>query len=181
MTQTGGCSCGRIRYRLTNTPLVVHACHCRNCQRITGGAFVINIWIEKEYFKTSGAKPRSYKTKGGSGKAHEAFFCGTCGTYIWSCYAIAPGDAVFVRAGTLDKPGVVKPDIHLFARTKLPWLTLPEGIPAFRSGYNISRVWPQASLERLRVNVAKHTDQQANSAKMRTRKPNNSRSVQAPV
>jgi hypothetical protein len=153
MTRTGGCSSGKIRYRLTNNPLVVHACHCRDCQRITGGAFVINIWIEREYFETSGAKPKSHKTAGGTGKTHEAFFCGNCDTYLWSRYAISPGDAVFVRAGTLDKPDSVKPDIHLFTRTKVPWLTLPERVPAFRTAYKIPDVWPAASLARLQANV----------------------------
>ena len=151
---TGGCSCGAIRYRLTNSPLVVHACHCRDCQRITGGAFVINLWIERQYVEASGAKPKSYLTAGGSGKEHEAFFCGKCGTYVWSRYGIAPGDALFVRAGTLDNPKAVKPDIHLFTRHKLPWLSIPEGVPAFRSAYKIDKVWPAAKKERLRQSVA---------------------------
>ncbi len=49
MNLEGGCSCGAIRYKLTNTPLIVHACHCRDCQRVTGSGFVINIWIEKRF------------------------------------------------------------------------------------------------------------------------------------
>jgi hypothetical protein len=55
MSLEGGCSCGAIRYELTNTPLIVHACHCRDCQRITGSGFVINIWIEKRFVEVSGA------------------------------------------------------------------------------------------------------------------------------
>jgi hypothetical protein len=39
----GGCACGTIRYRQTASPLIVHACHCRDCQRLAGGPFVINI------------------------------------------------------------------------------------------------------------------------------------------
>jgi hypothetical protein len=111
---------------------------------------VINLWIEEQYVETSGAKPKSYLTAGGSGKEHQAFFCGKCGTYVWSRYAIAPGDPLFVRAGTLDNPKAVTPDIHLFTRTKLPWLTLPEGVQSFKSGYNIDKVWPAARKERLR-------------------------------
>lgn len=89
MSLEGGCSCGAIRYQLTNTPLIVHACHCRDCQRITGGPFVINIWIEKRFVEPSGAAPKSIKLKGGSGQEHEAFFCDKCGTYVWSRYGIA--------------------------------------------------------------------------------------------
>jgi glutathione-dependent formaldehyde-activating enzyme len=65
--------------------------------------------------------------KGGSGHMHEVFFCGTCGVYVWSRYHGAPGDALFVRAGTLDNPDAVTPDVHIFTRSKLPWLNLPAG------------------------------------------------------
>jgi hypothetical protein len=151
----GGCSCGAIRYRLTNTPMIVHACHCRNCQRITGGPFVINIWIEKKFVEPSGATPKSITLKGGTGRDHEAFFCDTCGTYVWSRYAIAPsGDSLFVRAGTLDSPDAVKPDVHIFTRSKLPWLKLPENALAFETGYKIDDVWPETSKERARQNRA---------------------------
>ena len=53
MNLEGGCSCGAIRYKLTNSPLIVHACHCRDCQRVTGSGFVINIWIEKKFVEAS--------------------------------------------------------------------------------------------------------------------------------
>jgi len=59
MSLEGGCSCGAIRYKLANSPLIVHACHCRDCQRVTGSGFVINIWIEKKFVEASGATPKS--------------------------------------------------------------------------------------------------------------------------
>ena len=150
----GGCACGNIRYQLTSSPLIVHACHCRDCQRITGSAFVINLWIEKKFVEPGAAQPNSFKLKGGSGHTHEVFFCGTCGVYVWSRYHGAPGDALFVRAGTLDNPDAVTPDVHIFTRSKLPWLNLPAGARAFASFYTISKVWSAESQERLRLNRA---------------------------
>jgi len=150
MNLEGGCSCAAVRYKLTANPLIVHACHCRDCQRITGSAFVINIWIEKQFVKTNAASPKSFTLKGGSGKDHEVFFCDKCGTYVWSRYHGAPGDYLFVRAGTLDKPDTVRPDVHIFTRSKLPWLDLPQGVPAFKSFYKIDEVWSAESRERLR-------------------------------
>ena len=44
----GGCACGRVRYRLNAPPMFVHCCHCRDCQRQTGSAFVINALIETD-------------------------------------------------------------------------------------------------------------------------------------
>jgi len=150
----GGCSCGAIRYKLTESPMRVHACHCRDCQRVTGSGFVINLWIEKQFVERTGAIPKSFTLKGGSGKDHEVFFCDKCGTYVWSRYQGAPGvDALFVRAGTLDNPDAVTPDVHIFTRSKLPWLRLPEGALAFETGYKIDDDWPAASKERLRRNL----------------------------
>jgi hypothetical protein len=159
MNLEGGCACGNIRYKLTASPLIVHACHCRDCQRLTGSAFVINIWIERKFVEALSATPKSFRLGGGSGKDHEVFFCDQCGTYVWSRYQIAPGDALFVRAGTLDNPKAVKPDVHIFTRSKMPWLSLPENVPEFKSIYKLEEFWPAASKERLRLNIADRSPQ----------------------
>jgi hypothetical protein len=157
MDLEGGCACGALRYKLTADPLIVHACHCRDCQRLTGSAFVTNIWIEKEFVQAGSALPKSCKLPAASGKDHEVFFCDTCGTYVWSKYYAAPGDTLLVRVGTLDNPEAVKPDVHIFTRSKMPWLALPKDTPTFESFYNIADVWPAASKERLRRNIAEHS------------------------
>ena len=118
---------------------------------------MINIWIEGKFVETNGAMPKAFTLKGGSGKDHEVFFCGTCGTYLWSRYHGAPGDFLFVRAGTLDKPEAVRPDVHIFTRSKLPWLDLPEGVPAFKVFYKTDEVWSAESRERLRRNRSAQT------------------------
>src|SRR5262249_28027204 len=133
MALDGGCACGAIRYTLTNTPLIVHACHCRDCQRLTGSAFVINIWIETKFVETRGAAPESFKLRAPSRRPHEVFFCGRCGTTLWSRYHAVRSDCRFVRAGTLDDPDVGRPDVHIYTRSKVPWLVLPRGARAYRT------------------------------------------------
>ena len=157
VTLEGGCACKAIRYKLTATPLIVHACHCRDCQRLTGSAFVINIWIERKFVEVGPLFPKAFMMAGGSGKHHEVFFCETCGTYLWSRYLIAPGDALFVRAGTLDNPDAVRPDVHIFTRSKLPWLELPKGVRTFESIYHIEKIWSAESRERLRLSLSERT------------------------
>jgi len=154
MNLEGGCVCRTVRYSLNNSPLIVHACHCRDCQRLTGGPFVINIWIERSFVAPGPVAPKSFSLSGGSSKRHDVFFCENCGTTLWSRYHIAPGDTLFVRAGTLDNPEAVTPDVHIFTRSKLPWLQLPEGISVFESIYKIDEVWSPESRERLRLNIA---------------------------
>jgi hypothetical protein len=53
-----------------------------------------------------------------------------------------------VRVGTLDDPAALPPGVHIFTRSKLPWVVLPEGVPAFEVYYEPEKLWPQASLER---------------------------------
>jgi len=149
MNLEGGCACGAIRYELTGKPLIVHACHCRDCQRLSGSAFVVNLWMERKSVRASGAAPQSFRLKGGSGQAHDVFFCADCGTYLWSRYHGAPGDSLLLRGGTLDTPEAVRPDVHIFTRSKVPWLELPKEARAFREFYKTSEVWPQESLARI--------------------------------
>ena len=75
--------------------------------------------------------------------------CPTCQVAIFSHYG-HPGVA-FVRGGTLDEPSSVAPDVHIYTRSKLPWITLPESVPAFEVYYDSKTLWPTASLERLKA------------------------------
>ncbi len=154
MEQEGGCACGAIRYKLTALPLIVHACHCRDCQRLSGSAFVVNIWVERRCVEADHARLRSVRLTAGSGKPHEVFACPDCGTAIYSKYHAAPGDTVLLRAGTLDRPETIKPDVHIFTRSKMPWFEVPAGVPAFQTFYKLAEFWPESSRERLRRNIA---------------------------
>ena len=59
-----------------------------------------------------------------------------------------------MRAGTLDDPSSVAPDVHIYTRSKVPWVELPEGVPAFRAYYDPAEVWPAESRERYRAATA---------------------------
>jgi hypothetical protein len=108
----------------------------------------------EEVRRTRPVAPKSFRLAGGTGKHHDVFFCEACGTTLWSRYHIVPSDCLFVRAGTLDTPEAVRPDVHIHMRSKLPWLNLPDGVPAFQTGYKIDEVWSAESKERLRRNYA---------------------------
>ncbi|HZT93500.1 MAG TPA: GFA family protein [Gaiellaceae bacterium] len=149
MLREGGCSCGAVRYRLTSEPLIVHCCHCLNCQRQTGGAFVINALLEADRLELVTGEPQLVEVPRDDGSAQQIFRCPTCQIAVYSCYS-HPG-IYFVRAGTLDEPASVAPDVHIFTRSKLPWVALPEAVPAYEVVYDLDELWPAESLERLRA------------------------------
>ena len=142
----GGCSCGEIRYRLTSEPLFTNCCHCLNCQRQTGSAFVINVLIESDRVELLAGEPEQVDVPRDDGSTQQVFRCPTCQVAVFSHYG-RPG-VRFVRAGTLDDPSSVAPDAHIFTRSKLPWVLLPESTPAFDVYYDSKTLWPAASLER---------------------------------
>ena len=143
----GGCACGAVRYRLTSEPLFVHCCHCLNCQRQTGSAFVINILIEADRVELLAAQPQPFDVPRSGGQTQRIWRCPTCQVALYSEYT-SPG-VRFVRAGTLDDPASVEPDVHIFTRSKLPWVRLPEATPAFDVYYDTQTLWPAESLRRL--------------------------------
>jgi len=145
--RAGGCACGAVRYRLTSDPLFVHCCHCLNCQRQTGSAFVINLLIETDRVELLAGEPQPVAAPRDDGTEQKIWRCPTCQIALFSEYG---GPQVrFVRAGTLDDPGSVAPDVHIFTRSKLPWVTLPDSVPAFDVYYDMQKLWPAASLERV--------------------------------
>ena len=144
----GHCTCGHVRYEMKTRPLFVHCCHCTWCQRETGTAFALNAMIESERVVLTHGEVEVVDTPSNSGKGQKIARCPKCRVAVWSNYAGA-GDAVrFVRVGTLEEPGLMPPDIHIFTSTKQPWVVLPDGIPAVAEYYDRKRHWPRESLER---------------------------------
>src|SRR6185437_4047328 len=81
------------------------------------------------------------------GSVQQIFRCPDCQVAVASQYGWP--EIWFVRAGTLDEPSTIVPDVHIYARSKLPWVVLPAGVPAFEGYYDSKQLWPAASLERV--------------------------------
>jgi hypothetical protein len=143
----GGCSCGAVRYRLASDPLFIHCCHCLNCQRQTGSAFVINLLIEADRVEFLSGDPQPVVVPRDDGSKQRIYRCPACQIAVYSEYGFP--QVLFVRGGTLDQPSAVEPDVHIYTRSKLPWVALPESVPAFEGYYDSKALWPAESLERL--------------------------------
>lgn len=143
----GGCSCGKLRFRMNAAPLITHACHCHQCQRVTGSAFVLNALIEKSAVTLLSGNIAEVRFPNTS---HTAHYCPDCATYVWSAYNDGRlGNCWFVRVGVLDEAHRLPPNVHIFTESKQPWVLIPEDTPQFERFYNIQKVWPQESLARM--------------------------------
>ncbi len=147
------CACGSIRYQLLAPPMIVHCCHCDDCQRLTGSGFVLNAIIETRAIKLLRGEPVPAPVPRENGP-HDIYRCPECQTALWSRYG-RKYDIRFVRVGTLDEPAALEPDVHIYTRWKLKWLKLPKATPAFRDFYETSKLWSEANLNRLNAALAK--------------------------
>ena len=145
----GGCGCGAVRYRVEGDPIFVNNCHCRLCQRQTGSTSVVNAFFESERITLLRGKLTDHAVKAGSGGPHVIRRCAECGSALWSHYPRLGSLGAGLRVGTLDDPGAFRPDAVIFTENKMPWVALPEGIPAFETVYNQFELLPPERVARL--------------------------------
>ena len=140
-TYEGGCSCGAVRFRLTGAPMFVHCCHCLDCQRQTGGAFAINALYETDRITLLAGTPEPVAMPTDSRRPHDIYRCPRCKVAVWSDYG-GRSYLRFVRVATLDDPHAITPDVHIYTRSKVPWVALPAEVPAFEEFYDMKTLWP---------------------------------------
>jgi hypothetical protein len=151
---TGGCSCQAVRYRLRSAPMFVQCCHCLLCQRQTGSAFVINGLIETDRIELLAGAPVPVAMPTESGRSHDIYRCPACQIALWSDYGHRPA-LRFLRVATLDPPSVLEPAVHIYVRSKLPWVQLLAGTRAFEEYYDLKKEWPADSLARRQAILGK--------------------------
>jgi len=100
----GGCLCGELRYEVQSPPSRVTICHCRFCQRATGGAYLVEPIFDKQSFSLIKGDAKIYQHRSeGSGQQVHVNFCDKCGTKLFLAFDRWP-DIVGVYGGTFDEP-----------------------------------------------------------------------------
>jgi hypothetical protein len=131
----GGCHCGAVRYDIAQAPLLVYACHCTDCQRITGSAFSIGIVVPDAAFRLTGRAPRTAPHHvADSGRIKARWVCPDCGTWLFGDPRPGtphPGQIRIVRGGTLDDASWLRPTMHYWTRSKQSWVVLSDDAVLF--------------------------------------------------
>jgi hypothetical protein len=117
---TGGCLCGAIRYCLDAQVTALRACHCTHCQKASGSGSSVNAVVPGAAFTLTQGKPRCYADKADSGRTLLRYFCGDCGSPIYSQREASP-ERIVVRAGSLDDSSSMKITANIWTRSAPPW------------------------------------------------------------
>ena len=134
--------------------MFVNCCHCLDCQKQTGGAFVINALIEADRVHILAGEPEGISMPTESGRPHIIYRCPDCKVALWSIYG-GRHQVRYIRVSTLDQPHAIKPDAHIFTRSKVPWVQLPADMHAFDIFYDMKTEWSSESLARREAVYAK--------------------------
>ena len=129
---SGGCACGEIRYECTEQPLFTWYCHCRDCQRASGGPSGAVIWVNAVALTFTKGTPKSYEVVAASGFSSFHRFCENCGSPMGMTADAFP-DMRAVSAASLDNPGEFVPVAHLWTCRAHPWGIADSPLPQFQT------------------------------------------------
>ena len=120
---TGGCQCGAVRYRLEAEPTGANVCHCRMCQKASGGPFMAFAGVRLDGLVWTRGAPKVFA----SSAVAERGFCPECGTPL--TYRLLDRDRISVTIGSLDQPSAVAPEMQYGVESKLSWLDSIPSLP----------------------------------------------------
>jgi hypothetical protein len=127
---TGACCCGAVRYEIRARPTALYRCHCTDCQRQTGSAYAMSMFVPRDSVVVTSGTPKAWRRRADSGRFMACVFCPDCGTRLWNEPEARPGTTV-VKPGTLDDTSWLRPVGDLWTRSRQPWVALAPGEPHF--------------------------------------------------
>jgi len=120
---TGGCYCGKVRYRARDVAKEVTECHCSQCRRQSGHRYAV-----------VDARAGDVEIEGGdhitwfhASPAAKRGFCSVCGSHLfwWSL----EDDDVGILAASVDEPTGLELVGHIFVRDKGDYYEIADGLP----------------------------------------------------
>jgi hypothetical protein len=132
---TGGCNCGAVRFEVTEPLVGASYCHCRRCQRRTGAAASPNARPAPGSVRIVAGEDalRAWRPAGG----WEKWFCGECGSALFSRDPSDPDAVGGIRMGAFDTDPGVRPSYRQFVSSAAPWEPIPDdGLPRYPEAHD---------------------------------------------
>ena len=125
----GACQCGAVTYELMAAPLMVIACHCKACQKLSTSAFSITAMVKTDSVKFHGTM-KEWSRVAESGNINGAKFCPSCGNRIYHFDPKKP-DVLKLKPSNLSNTSIINPTAHVWVSEKQDWFQIPEGVKTY--------------------------------------------------
>jgi hypothetical protein len=129
---SGECACGAIRYECTAEPAAMVQCHCRDCQRATGGACIYVVVVPANAFNLTRGALRYHLTESAAMGHQRRGFCATCGSPLTAAEnREGTTEFVGITVASLDDPSEFRSQMHTWTSDAQPWDHLNPVLPRF--------------------------------------------------
>lgn len=132
MSVTGSCLCGNVAFAYSGDMAAAAYCHCTDCRKTTGSAFNISIGLDGDAFEVTKGTPKTFTKTADSGQPITRHFCGDCGAPLYTSSSLQP-EKIYVKAGALDDPDVVRPAYQSYTRSRVAWSKIEDDLPGFET------------------------------------------------
>lgn len=122
--KTGGCECKTIRYQYSGEPLTCYACHCTDCQTISGSAFGMSMIVNEKDFQVMEGE-MTINTVDKNGIQVNRHYCDKCGVIFYFSASEYAG-IVALKPGTFDDTSWFRPVAHVWTRSAQPWVVFAD-------------------------------------------------------
>lgn len=129
-TYAGGCACGAVRYRTEAVPIFANHCQCIDCRRRSGTGHGSYLTFARRDDMEIRGEAREWRVAGDSGNEKIHAFCPVCGAPVYLAFAAMP-ELIAVHAGSLDDPGMFRPQVVTYAVRGLGWDGMDPHLAAF--------------------------------------------------
>lgn len=117
---TGGCLCGAVRYEISAPITDLRACYCTHCQKASGAHGTVGAIVPTAAFRITKGAPKHYADTADSGRTLKRYFCGSCGSPLYSERPAVP-EMLVVRGGSLDDSSGMKIVASIWTKSARPW------------------------------------------------------------
>ncbi|MFN4023698.1 MAG: GFA family protein [Hyphomonas sp.] len=125
--RTGGCQCGRIRFRAASLRDNPHVCHCRMCQKAAGNFFAALVGVPLTDFSWTRGKPAEFRSSAKVGRG----FCRDCGTPLY--FRHDDSQHISMSIGAFDDPASIPLHFQLGMEGRLPQIDQLAGLMDYGS------------------------------------------------
>ena len=115
----GKCHCGKVGIKASIKLNEVRACHCTDCQKMSGAPFRAIAVAPSNKIEITGS-PKEYIKIGDSGNKRVQAFCSNCGTQLFA--SDIKKSSYNLRTGFLDQRNELEPKTHVFTHSSLDWI-----------------------------------------------------------
>jgi len=118
---SGGCQCGAVRFHVEGALGDASICHCRMCQKASGGFYLPLVSARRAKVTWTRGEPKRFRSSNVALRG----FCGDCGTPL--TYEAPDGIALAIAA--FDHPEEIAPTIQWGIEAKLPYVDAISDLP----------------------------------------------------